>query len=209
MNTRTAHHSIRCVAALGLAAILGCDQHDDPMAAEETSAAIDDDEGTYVGAEARSELGLAAAGNPQGFAFLPAISDGTPPSTCPTNHVVTGFDCNGGYCDDVAIECHGYGGTLGARTWSAWFEDAGKTYHTCPFGSYITGIDCVGDNCDNMTVECTTASGALAQTNCQWTPWFSEEDASFLANVGDAVRGMQCSGTHCDNVRFFVCDTGA
>jgi len=210
MNTRISHPFMRCVAVLGLATIFGCDRSDDPTAVEETSEALDDeDEATYVGAEARAELGLAAVGDPQGFSFLPFVSDGTAPSTCGTNQVVTGFDCNGGYCDDVAIECHNYGGTLGASTWSAWFEDAGKTFHSCAAGSYVTGIVCRGDNCDDLAVECTVASGALAQTNCQWTPFFSEEDDKFLANIGDAVRGMQCSGTHCDDVRFFVCDTGA
>lgn len=208
MNT-AAHLLIRCLAPLGLAIILGCDQSDDPAAAEETTDAIDDaEDGTYVGAASRPGLELTAVGDPQGFAFLPAISDGTPPSTCATNQLVTGFNCDGGYCDDVSIECHGYGGTMGASTWSAWFEHNGKNRHECNAGSYVTGIVCSGDNCDNMSVECTTAP-ALGQTDCQWTPWFSEEDSSFLANVGDAIRGVQCRGTHCDEVRFFVCDTGA
>lgn len=184
---------------------------DESELSEEALAFEAELEGTepYVGVSSRIDA-LAAAPDVQAFTWLNWHSDETVgASTCSGDQVVTGFDCSGSYCDNVRLECHDYGAdVISHRPWSAWFEYNGKFRHTCPSGTKITGIDCWGDNCDNISIRCSDVPG-LGTARCGWTTeWYSEEDPSpFLADVGDAIQGIWCSGTHCDNKRFYVCET--
>jgi len=162
----------------------------------------------YVGVDGRADA-LTADSDPVAYSWLPWHSEETPgASYCGANQVVTGFDCNGSYCDDVRLECHGYGTTVtNSGSWSGWFEHNGKTHHVCPAGTKITGIDCWGDNCDNINIRCTSAPG-LDTARCAWSGWYSEENTSpFYADPGDAIQGIWCSGTRCDNKSFYVCET--
>lgn len=164
----------------------------------------------YIGVSERPITDLQANNDPVGFGFLGWFSEETPgASECPAGQVVTGFDCDGPYCDNLRLECHNYPGAnvAGAGPWSAWFEHNGKPGHICPSGTKITGMDCWGSYCDNITIECTSAPG-LDNARCAWSAWYSEENPSpFFADVGDAIQGVWCSGTHCDNKSFLVCET--
>ncbi|MEX1362716.1 MAG: hypothetical protein AB1Z98_06290 [Nannocystaceae bacterium] len=200
---------------------LACDAEDpselgpDLLVEEDTDAQeIDEmllvepaEQSTYLGASERTPagIGLTADIDPQGFVFKPFISEEDPATTCDTGQVMTGFQCSGGNCDSLRIECHGYGGTLGTSTWSTWFSEEGTSWRFCPSTAYVTGMTCQGSQCDDISIECTTSN--LARNNCQWSGWFSEEDPAFLANVGDAIAGVQCRGSRCDDKRFFVCET--
>lgn len=162
----------------------------------------------YVGVDDRA-ADLTAASDPVAYSWLPWHSEETPgASYCGANQVVTGFDCSGSYCDNVRLECHGYGTTVtNSGSWSGWFEHNGKTNHVCPSGTKITGIDCWGDDCDNINIRCTAAPG-LDTARCAWSAWYSEENSSpFYAAAGDAIQGIWCSGTRCDNKSFYVCET--
>jgi hypothetical protein len=213
--------AVTMLAALGSA--VGCDVEDELSTEElELLAADLDDESAldltsepgegepYVGVGDRDRIdALTADSDPLGYGFLPWHSDETAgSSTCPANQIVTGFDCDGSYCDNVKLECHGYGGTVsGHQPWSAWFDHNGKSNHVCPAGTKITGIDCWGDYCDNISIRCTSAPG-LDTARCAWSSWYSEDNASpFYAAGGDAIQGIWCSGTHCDNKSFYVCET--
>ena len=175
--------------------------------AEDLMIAPDEGE-PYVGAESRIDT-VNAGIDPVPFIMMPWFSEESfGMSECPANQVVTGFDCSGSYCDNVRLECHSYGTSLGATDEvSAWFEHNGKYLHICDEGSKITAIDCWGDNCDNIKIRCTYAPG-LDTARCQWSDWYSEENPSpFYAAPGDAIQGIWCSGTRCDNKRFLVCET--
>lgn len=42
-----------------------------------------------------------------------------------------------------------------------------------------------------------------------WTPYVSEEGSGTVScNSGYAVRGLQCSGSYCDNMRLYCSNTG-
>lgn len=216
--------ALAAVVATGSA--LGCDVEGEPSIDElELLEAVDIDpsaeeqrideltvapeEGEeYVGLDSRIDQ-LAAEIDPLAFSFLPWHSEETPgASQCGSNQVVTGFDCNGSYCDDVRLECHNYGTSVSSGgTWSAWFQSGSKVSHVCPSGQKITGIDCKGSYCDDITIRCSSAPG-LDTARCAWSGWYSEENPSpFFADVGDAIQGIWCSGTHCDNKSFLVCET--
>lgn len=215
---------------LPMAGALGCDAEDDPEVQAEAQAVADDvpddlidavldvpepGEG-LVGDEDRPRE-LTAEIAPQAFSFRSWHSEETPgDSECLVGQVVTGFDCSGHYCDNVRIECHSYGGSVPSATnaFSEWFEVgpppgfAGnpKRMHICASNQKMTGIDCRGSYCDDISIECSPTSG-LGTSRCGWSNWYSEENPSpFLAPTGTAIQGVWCSGTHCDNKRFLVCE---
>ena len=215
---------ILSLLALGTLISAGCDSEPPPQE-EQGREIIEDDfdsDSEPADSEGETEDGLdrgqddafEARISPQGdavFRFQGPHSEETPGvSQCPPGEVVTGFDCTGGYCDNVNIECFEYGGSVASSgSWSAWFEHNGKVLHTCPPGTKMTGIDCSGSYCDNVRIECTSAPG-LDTDNCQWLPssgWYSEEHPTpFFAPMNRAFQGVWCNGTHCDNKRFRICD---
>ena len=147
-------------------------------------------------------------------------SDGV---TCAAGSVMAGAECNGSYCDNYRMICRSTGLNWGTSTWSSWFEHNGKTQHICPDDQWITGVKCWGDYCDNLSVRCTDinivpANYPDANIKCHWSNWHSEEDTyanpnpyypdRVPAGYGPEVllKGMQCSGTHCDQKRYYYCD---
>ncbi len=153
----------------------------------------------------QGELPLTADDDPSGYAWTgPWFSDETTPSGCGTGALVTGTQCSGSYCDNRQIECHAIPNrTLAGRIWSGWIS--GSSWYTCPGDRFISAMACRGDNCDDIAVECTSTYYVPPVHTCTWSGWFSEEDAPFYAPVGTALRGVQCSGTHCDDTRYYYC----
>ncbi|MCH9688604.1 MAG: hypothetical protein K0V04_44645 [Deltaproteobacteria bacterium] len=64
---------------------------------------------------------------------------------------------------------------------------------------------CKGSFCNYLSVECTTTNNNPAPHTCTWSGWFSEEDPDFLAPSGQAIKGVQCSGSNCDDKRYWYC----
>lgn len=152
----------------------------------------------------RPDFDLTASPDVQAYVWKGWISEEGPASTCATGQVVSGYDCDGGSCDNQRLECHAFGGTLGDRTWSNWFsEEAPNNFYLCPGNSYVSGVTCSGGNCDNVSLECTTTT--LAKTNCAWAGPYSEEQPAYLAPAGKAIAGMWCTGGSCDNHYYWVC----
>ncbi|MGH1340290.1 MAG: hypothetical protein ACRBN8_01970 [Nannocystales bacterium] len=216
--------------AVAIVGPVGCDSEDDVDIEAEAQAVADEipdefldvvlaePEEELVGDRSRP-LEFTAKGDPQAFSFLPFHSEETPgASQCGVNEAVTGFDCSGHYCDNVRIECHGYGGSVPPAIdgFSDWFEVGPppgiasgfvKTSHVCNADQKMTGIDCRGSYCDDISIECSPSPGFLTDPDrCILSAWFSEENSGpFLAPVGTVIQGVQCQGTHCDNKRFLVC----
>ncbi len=97
-----------------------------------------------------------------------------------------------------------------------WYGQDGDTYHVCNYKKATPGIvnsmKCSGSYCDKVAVECgipkKTVSGttyAVGATNCAWTSWRSEENASVSFGVNRFITGVECSGSYCDSMRFYVC----
>ncbi len=158
---------------------------------------------------------------------------GGPPAICSGGEAARGFDCRGGYCDDVRLYCDSlpFGISVPSYTFTPFFseEDSGiasvtsvgwyrydnsfsEVCYRSNAAGILTGIRCSGDNCDNISLEC-----AIPQTNfegvaepvdyasCYWTDEYSEEDPPFYASYGDFITGVECNGSRCDNKRYYVC----
>lgn len=152
-----------------------------------------------------SDLPLTADQSPVGYNWTGIwFSDETAPSSCNTGQLLTGIQCSGSYCDDVQLECHDITTrTLAGRIWSGWISGVG--WYECPGDRFVSAMACRGDYCDDVAVECTSTYYVPPAHTCSWSGWFSEEDPPFLAPFGTAVRGLQCSGTHCDDKRYYFC----
>ena len=162
--------------------------------------------------------------------------NGGPWSYCaPSNQAVSGFDCSGGYCDDVRVQCQtlpagiivqGYNFSdwyseedSGIGTWTSagWYQYDDSYTHVCNgpgVSGIMTGIHCQGSNCDNIQLECATprriSDGAwetVAMVDCAWTSWYSEEQPPlvFATGANRFIAGVRCGGSYCDNKRYYVC----
>jgi hypothetical protein len=72
----------------------------------------------------------------------------------------------------------------------------------------MTGVSCNGAFCDNIRMQCANHEGyaRTERTNCRWTDWVSDEGSgTVLFPAGYYAAGMQCSGSNCDNKRFYTC----
>lgn len=155
--------------------------------------------------------GMVSAGDLTPEAWTGWTSDEYPPLNCPTATLVHGVECYGDYCDDVRLDCDPVSGmTFGSSSWSTWFSEEGTNWRKCdPNGNeWMTGIHCDGDNCDNVSIECThiTSNGRpVVGVSCLWSGWYSEEDGPYYAYPGRYVRGVECRGSDCDDMRYWVC----
>lgn len=93
--------------------------------------------------------------------------------------------------------------------------DSGTWHHTDRFseehGGYsqnvpgpIYAFDCyTGSYCDNKRFAYRVFDNRnLFREAGSWTGWFSEEQGPMICPNGKAVRQIQCSGSHCDNMRL-------
>lgn len=143
---------------------------------------------------------------------------------CPNGYAMTGAECSGSYCDNYRLICKSLGKNSSGGTWSPWFEADGKTSHTCAADQWITGVKCRGDYCDDISVRCTDINATIAKDSagknrCVWSNNHSEEDRSSFYEPNPVVfdslpysygpdalvKGISCSGAHCDNKRYYVC----
>lgn len=69
---------------------------------------------------------------------------------CPSGTKVTGIDCWGSYCDNIAIECTSAPGLATARcAWTGWYSEENPSPFYANVGDAIQGIWCSGTHCDN------------------------------------------------------------
>ena len=163
-------------------------------------------EGPLPVLEARvHDFDLTAAIGPMRYAWTGVwFSEETPPSTCPTNNLVTGVACSDWWCNNMQLECNPTT-TLGGSWWTSWFSEEGTNYRICEGNGYVSGMACQGFWCDNLSLQCTATNSNPAPHLCTWSGWFSEEDAPFYAPVGTAIKGAQCNGGYCDQLRYYYC----
>lgn len=103
-------------------------------------------------------------------------------------------------------------------TWysSGWYPWANENYRVChntdSQPGIVSGIRCNGSYCDNISIECAQAiknvgffTWDVGVTNCSWSGWYSEEQGSVDFGWNRYITGVECSGSRCDNKRFYVC----
>jgi hypothetical protein len=93
---------------------------------------------------------------------------------------------------------------FGSVTWTQPFSEETQTPTLCPTGSWVTGLSCSGGYCDNVSLECTYITGRSA-SDCQWSPWVSDETPSWGAPAGYFLRGAKCRGWWCDDFSLYYC----
>lgn len=143
----------------------------------------------------------------QAFEWTGWTSEEYEPKTCDFYKFQSGFGCSGSYCDWVQLECHSPG--IGEITNRYWLppvsEEEGVRF--CPWGQFIAGVSTTGRYSDNISLECVVAPH-VSWNSCYWTSWKSEEGGgTLLFPIGFYGTGMQCSGSYCDNKRFYICKT--
>eukprot|EP00497_Spongosphaera_streptacantha_P002360 TRINITY_DN295_c0_g3_i1.p1 TRINITY_DN295_c0_g3~~TRINITY_DN295_c0_g3_i1.p1 ORF type:complete len:175 (+),score=20.70 TRINITY_DN295_c0_g3_i1:56-580(+) len=82
-----------------------------------------------------------------------------------------------------------------------------NNWYSCPANEIISEIRCTGGRCDNMQIYCsgpiTTIEYRLVNGEVNWGPWFSEENGGRGYCPNDrVVKGAQCKGGSCDDIRW-------
>ena len=69
----------------------------------------------------------------------------------------------------------------------------------------VNGVQCSGRYCDNMRLQCgRMAAGYRVSTSKRMeVAFFSEEQGLRHCQDGYFLRGMECSGRYCDNVKLY------
>ncbi len=136
--------------------------------------------------------------------FSRETSEEKTPIYCPTGSLISGFNCRGKYCDNLAIGCQKQSAWVNASWWTSEFSEEGGAQGICS-GGFVTGVQCKGKYCDKIRLRCATVSGNTPHS-CKWTAtWHSEEQGRTLFDEGYALTGIKCQGSYCDNKKFYVC----
>src|SRR5262249_55724009 len=109
---------------------------------------------------------------------------------------------------------------LGENVWTPFFSEEGGPQVICPNLGFVTGVACAGRYCDNLSLKCTTLGPYIYMPRpgyCIWTGdvpfpsaypwggWLSEERGVWEASGYYYVAGVQCRGSYCDDMQFFMC----
>lgn len=137
------------------------------------------------------------------------FSEEDPPGICAGGHLIGGVRCRNPYCDDMSLYCVSAGiRRVGNTYWAPGIsEEQPNTTFVCPGNEYVTGIDCYSGYCNEVSLQCADiVEPRPATTDCHWTGWLSEEGGGELRfSAGYYMAGAQCSGSYCDNMRFYIC----
>jgi hypothetical protein len=136
-------------------------------------------------------------------------SEEYPALSCPNGYAVQGVDCDGSFCDNIALYCAFTGWDTGATKWLPYFseEGSGSADEGRCVGDdvWMTGLGCKGGFCDQISMQCTQMLGSSTGA-CAWTGWRSEEQAPYYAPVGDYIKAIECDGPFCDRKRYRHCE---
>jgi hypothetical protein len=135
------------------------------------------------------------------------------------NIAATNAFCSGSYCDNNYLYGSALpsGVTTGTEHPTGLFisEESPNNQSFCVNTSgfidgVVTGLAASGNYSDNLELLCSplTFSGSHRWGSCKWTSWFSEENGGYPTGwtSGYYATGLACSGSNCDNVRYYVCN---
>jgi hypothetical protein len=134
------------------------------------------------------------------------ITGGGWPQTCGFDHLLTELWCSQAYCGLIALNFEWHPErSHRERRWLRWVsEEAWHQHASCEPNELVTGMLCYGAHCDNKSLECTVITPGVTQ-NCQWSPWFSEEQGTVPRPEGAYIHAVQCLGAYCDQISLEYC----
>ena len=156
--------------------------------------------------------------------WTPWVSEESPGfQTCGTsaNVGVTAARCSGSYCDNMSLLCSALAPQFSSFAdhdvvWTTYVSEEQPAGVMCPAWGVvpriIDGIAATGSYADNVAVRCRPAQIDLPNSNCGWTPFFSEEQGTQtfrynpLSYQTAVALGVRCSGSYCDNMSYYVCE---
>jgi len=127
---------------------------------------------------------------------------------CGWKGIARGVQCKGWYCSELALNCVDY------PNWDwAWqdymgeiSDESANNERKCAPDSFISGIKCSGWYCDNVTIECLKFKNHYRnEASCSWSSYISEENPTPLDASPKYLAGVKCSGSYCDNMKFYQC----
>ena len=138
--------------------------------------------------------------------WSPPTSEEPPPLTAFSANLISGMQCTGSYCDNVALGYEAaFGINYGRNSWTPYYSEEGTNWAICDGSTgFMTGISCQGSYCDNVSLQCT---GVIGKTkgSCAWQPWFSEEAQYSILPGGYYAAGLACRGGYCDDFSIYAC----
>jgi hypothetical protein len=146
----------------------------------------------------------------ESWSWVGQTSDEQPPLSCPNGGAVHGVECEGPFCDDIELHCASTGRIAGVSAWLPYFSEEGDGNDDegrCKDPDmWMTGIACRGPFCDAISVQCSQIIDSLTGS-CEWSKWYSEEQPPFHAPTGnDYLKGIECDGNFCDEMRYQYCE---
>ena len=128
--------------------------------------------------------------------------------SCPSGTAVSGWGCQGRYCDNSRLWCTQQTVSGPERFGAAISEERGRNEFMAPRRHVITGAVCKGGYCDNISFATRKLNDDVH--SCKWSPYMSEERGGRVTfSKNSVVRGVRCKGAYCDNKSFYVCSTKA
>jgi hypothetical protein len=135
------------------------------------------------------------------------------------NIATTNAFCSGSYCDNNWI----YGSPLPTGVFTGTENLTGVVISEEPptnasfcvsssgyLNGVVTGLRATGSYSDNLELICAPLSFSSGHywNTCKWTNWFSEESGGYPTGwtSGYYAAGINCSGSRCDNVRYYICN---
>lgn len=133
--------------------------------------------------------------------------------SCQSGFAVRGMKCEGKYCDNMILTCCPYmsGSDPAASTsWSNWFSEENPPNNKVVSNTgFVCGLRASGEYSDNLSLNLLSSSNLRHIGACQTLELFSEEQTAGSTCAGNAfVAGIECWGSHCDNLRLVCCPGG-
>ena len=101
--------------------------------------------------ETCDNIGVTFSGGHQYSSYTPA-NGGV--AWCSPGYIITGIDCQGGYCSSVQVSCRNANRYGSNCQWTEWISDDDDTTAYCGSKAYAHGVQCRGDNCAEMQYYC-------------------------------------------------------
>ncbi len=67
---------------------------------------------------------------------------------CPAGQGVRGLRCDGGFCDNISLQCSDVG-SVSSSAWESYTVSEEQGAYSVPTDHYLCGLECDGSNCDN------------------------------------------------------------
>jgi len=118
---------------------------------------------------------------------------------------IAGVGCAGRYCDDMKLESFQRGDAnaiLASSEWTNWFSE--ESLGMCPDDAVANEMQCGGRYCDNLRLRCGEMAPGyhVAGSIGYESPFFSEEAGWGRCADGYFVRGVECAGRYCDELKL-------